>query len=264
MHRVQAEEGGGGAARSPGPIRIAAAGDVHVREGGEERIEAAFAGLHDDIDLILLAGDLTAHGDVTEGEVLARSFGELAPRVVAVLGNHDHHREQGEGIAAVLREAGATVLERDSEVREIRGTEVGIVGAKAFIGGFGGSRIPDFGEPLLRRVYAETTADVDALESGLREVETCWFRIVLLHYSPSEQTLVGEPEGIWSFLGNDRIAAPILDHEPDLVLHGHAHAGRLEGTIGSSPVFNVSVPVLGRDFWTLELDPETSPTSPIH
>jgi len=36
----------------------------------------------------------------------------------------------------------------------------------------------------------------------------------------------GEPPGIWTMLGTDRLAAPIREHEPDLVLHGHAHAGR--------------------------------------
>jgi Icc-related predicted phosphoesterase len=61
-------------------------------------------------------------------------------------------------------------------------------------------------------------------------------------------------------LGTDRLAAPIREHQPDLVLHGHAHAGRLEGRIGEVPVYNVSVPVIGRDFWILELTvPEYAP-----
>lgn len=58
----------------------------------------------------------------------------------------------------------------------------------------------------------------------------------------------GEPLGIWAFLGTDRLAAPIAEHEPDLVLHGHAHAGTFKGAIGSVPVYNVSVPVIERDF----------------
>ena len=36
---------------------------------------------------------------------------------------------------------------------------------------------------------------------------------------------VGEPPRIWGNLGADRLAPPIAEHEPDLVLHGHAHAG---------------------------------------
>jgi hypothetical protein len=38
---------------------------------------------------------------------------------------------------------------------------VGIVGVKGFIGGFADSRMPDFGEPLLRGVCAETSQNVD-------------------------------------------------------------------------------------------------------
>ncbi len=73
-----------------------------------------------------------------------------------------------------------------------------------------------------------------------------------VHYAPTEQTLAGEPETIWTMLGSDRLAAPIVEHEPDLVLHGHAHAGTVEGTIEGVPVFNVSVPVIKRDFWLFE------------
>jgi Icc-related predicted phosphoesterase len=149
-------------------------------------------------------------------------------------------------------------------VLEVGGCEVGIVGLKGFVGGFTGSNLPDFGEPLLRRVYAETSADVDALAAGLREVANCPYRVVLLHYAPTGETLVGEPPGIWAFLGSDRLAAPIVEHAPDLVLHGHAHAGTFEGRIGDSPVYNVSVPVMGRDFWVFELSSPRRPTAPIH
>ena len=56
------------------------------------------------------------------------------------------------------------------------------------------------------------------------------------------------------FLGTDRLAGPIAEHRPDVVLHGHTHAGSFEGAIGDVPVFNVAVPVLGRDFFVFELD----------
>src|ERR687888_465310 len=164
----------------------------------------------------------------------------------------------------VLEEAGVTVLERDWTVVELAGTEVGIVGLKGFVGGFAGSNLPDFGERQLREVYATTTDDVDALAEGLRAISLCPYRIVLLHYSPTAETLEGEPEGIWAFLGSDRLAAPIVEHAPDLVLHGHAHAGTFEERIGESPVYNVSVPVMGKDFWVFDLTTPRRPTTPIH
>jgi Icc-related predicted phosphoesterase len=102
-------------------------------------------------------------------------------------------------------------------------------------------------------VYAETTSEVDALEAGLEAVAGCQRVVVLLHYAPIPETLVGEPETIWAFLGSSRLAAPIGAHRPDLVLHGHAHRGSLAGSLGPVPVRNVAVHVLGKDFELFEL-----------
>ena len=87
-----------------------------------------------------------------------------------------------------------------------------------------------------------------ALEGGLEAIAGCHRRIALLHYAPIVETLVGEPERIWAFLGSGRLATPIGAHRPDLVLHGHAHHGSPEGAIGEVPVRNVAVHVTGRDF----------------
>jgi Icc-related predicted phosphoesterase len=59
---------------------------------------------------------------------------------------------------------------------------------------------------------------------------------------------------IWAFLGTDRMAPPIAEHRPDLVLHGHAHRGRFEGFVGEVPVYNVAVPMTGCDWCVFELD----------
>jgi Icc-related predicted phosphoesterase len=247
-----------------GTIRLAAAGDIHVLEGSERRVRASFAELRGRADLVLLAGDLTTCGDPNEAAVLAEALRDFDLPVIAVLGNHDWHQDRADGISAVLSEAGIAVLDRDSTIAEVHGLRVGVVGAKGFVGGFPGSHLPDFGEPALRMVYAETTAEVKGIARGLQEISTCDVRIVLLHYAPSEETLVGEPEGIWAFLGTDRMAAPIREHEPDMVLHGHAHVGSFEGRIGSVPVYNVSVPVMGKDFWIFELSGVRQAAPPVH
>jgi Icc-related predicted phosphoesterase len=103
-------------------------------------------------------------------------------------------------------------------------------------------------------VYAETTRDADAIWQGLQEIVHCDLRAVLLHYAPVRATLDGEPEGIHMLLGCDRLASPIAELGADLVLHGHAHAGSFEGSIGRIPVYNVAVHVTGRDFWIFELE----------
>jgi Icc-related predicted phosphoesterase len=244
-------------------IRIAAAGDVHCSEANAEEVRAAFAAIDGTVDLILLAGDLTTYGQPAQGEVLAAACRSLETPVITVLGNHDWHCAERDELVKVLEDAGICVLDPGHNVCCIHGVEVGIVGAKGFVGGFPGSHLPDFGEPSLRAIYAETGEDVRAVDDGLRAVAACSIRIVLLHYSPSASTLEGEPPPIWAFLGTDRLAAPIVEHEPDLVLHGHAHAGTFEGRVGEVPVFNVAVPVIGRDFWVFELTAARRP-SEVH
>jgi Icc-related predicted phosphoesterase len=129
-----------------------------------------------------------------------------------------------------------------------------VVGTKGFVGGFPGSALPDFGEPLLRQVYAETTRDAEAIAKGLQALVHSDLRLVLLHYAPIHATVEGEPEGIHVMLGSDRLATPIAEYGADLVLHGHAHAGSFQGCIGKIPVYNVAVHVTGRDFWVFELE----------
>jgi len=234
-------------------VRIAAVGDVHASRETGERIESAFAEIGSRSDLVLLAGDLTLTGEPEEAGVLADAAASSAVPVFAVLGNHDYHAGRAEDLTSVLEESGIRVLERSSCTCELDGVTVGIVGAKGFVGGFPGCALPDFGEPLLREVYAETSKDVAALGEGLLHVAHCDIRVVLLHYAPIQETRVGEPEGIHIVLGNDRIARPIAEHGADLVLHGHAHAGSFEGRIGEIPVYNVALHVIGRDFWLFDV-----------
>jgi Icc-related predicted phosphoesterase len=233
-------------------LRVAAVGDLHASDEHREHLERAFASL-EDVDLVLLAGDLTTHGLVDEASVLASACERARAPVAAVLGNHDHHSGLQDEIGAVLERSGVVVLDGGHVVLELAGMQVGVVGAKGFVGGFPGAEIADFGERLLREVYAQTSREVEALETGLEAIAGCERRLVLLHYAPTVDTIVGEPEGIWAFLGSGRLAAPIGAHRPDVVLHGHAHHGRPSGTIGTVPVHNVARQVVGSDFLVITL-----------
>jgi Icc-related predicted phosphoesterase len=235
-------------------VRIAAAADIHASDASAERLERAFAELRGEADVVLLAGDLTTSGEPEQAEVLAAACRQVDVPIFAVLGNHDHHAERAAELEEVLAAAGVRLLDRECASCEVDGLELGIVGAKGFVGGFPGSALPDFGEPLLRRVYAETSAEVEAIAHGLQAIVHCDIRVVLLHYAPVVDTLDGEPPGIYTYLGCDRLATPIAENGADLVLHGHAHAGSFEGSVGEIPVYNVAVHVTGRNFWIFELD----------
>jgi Icc-related predicted phosphoesterase len=235
-------------------LRIAAAADVHASEASRERVERAFAELDGEADVLLLAGDLTTSGEPGQAAVLASACRRLDLPIFAVLGNHDHHAARVEELEEVLRDGGVRLLDRACATCVVDGLELGVVGAKGFVGGFPGSALPDFGEPLLRRVYAETSAEAEAIARGLQEIVHCDLRVVLLHYAPVAETIEGEPPGIHTYLGCERLATPIAENGADLVLHGHAHAGSFEGCIGDIPVYNVALHVTGRNFWVFELD----------
>ncbi len=235
------------------PIRVAAAGDIHCSPENRARLEQEFARVEGEVDLFLLAGDLTTFGEPEEAEALAEICRGLSARVVAVLGNHDWHANRVPEVVASLEAAGVTLLNPGWTTCEVDGASVGVAGAKGFVGGFPDSQLPDFGEPILRQVYRDTTAEVEAIGAGLTAIERCDYRIALLHYAPTTTTLEGEPRVIWAFLGTDRMAAPLDEHRPDVVLHGHAHRGTFEGYVGDVPVYNVAVEVMQRPFFVFEL-----------
>jgi Icc-related predicted phosphoesterase len=235
-------------------IRIAGAGDLHASEATRERVLAAFAKVEGEADVILLAGDLTTTGEPEQARVLADACRDLSIPIFAVLGNHDYHAGRVDEVRTILEDAHVHVLDRAWQTCTIAGLEFGVVGAKGFVGGFPGSALPDFGEPTLRNAYAETTLEADAIGKGLQEIVHSDVRVVLLHYAPIQATIEGEPEGIHVMLGSDRLATPIAENGADLVLHGHAHAGTFEGSIGQIPVYNVAVHVTGRDFWIFDLE----------
>src|SRR3954469_12119959 len=177
-------------------VRVAAAGDIHAGAAERDRVREAFERVEEHADLVLLAGDLTQHGQVDEVCVVADACRDLSVPVVAVLGNHDWHSDRPADLRRALAEAGVVVLDRSHTILPVCGVSVGIAGVKGFVGGFG-QQWANFGEPLFREAYAETTRDVDGLEQSLAAIDPCAIRIALLHYSPVDATLVGEPERLW-------------------------------------------------------------------
>src|SRR5918992_4508818 len=109
-------------------LRVAAAGDIHCEEANRREVATAFEAVAPEVDLILLAGDLTTHGEPEQAEVLADACRDLHIPVCAVLGNHDLHSGHGDEIAAILRSGGLHMLDRSTTTFELGGGEVGVVG----------------------------------------------------------------------------------------------------------------------------------------
>jgi Icc-related predicted phosphoesterase len=237
-------------------IRVAAVGDVHVGIDSAGRLAPRLAGLADHADVFLLAGDLTHRGRPEEAKVLAEELRGLRIPTIAVLGNHDYHSDEQDGVTEVLEQAGIRVLEGAAVVLEIGGRRVGIAGSKGFGGGFAGASASDFGEPEMKAFVGHTKALAGRLERALGGLHTDR-RIVLLHYSPVAETLAGEPREIHAFLGSYLLAEAVDRVGADLVLHGHAHRGSRDGTTpGGVPVRNVAAPVIGRAYEVFRFDAE--------
>src|SRR5436190_14320308 len=141
-------------------VRVAASADIHAGSDDADRVREAFARVEECADLVLLAGDLTQHGEVDEARVLADACRGLSIPVVAVLGNHDWQSDRADDITRALGEAGIVVLERAHTILPVCGASVGIAAVKGFVGGFDYTWA-NFGEPLFREAYRETTRDVE-------------------------------------------------------------------------------------------------------
>lgn len=229
-------------------IRIAAVGDIHLGPDAHGHLRPALERVPEHADVLVLAGDLTRHGTRDEGKVVVAEVADLGVPVVAVLGNHDYHSDQQDDITQILEDGGVRVLEGESAEIQIGDQRLAIAGVKGFGGGFPGRCGTEFGEPEMKAFVAHSQQAADKLALALAGT-TAHSRIALTHYSPSAETLEGEPLEIYPFLGSYLLAEAIDTHDVALAIHGHAHAGTEKGiTPGGTRVRNVAAPVLRRAY----------------
>ena len=225
-------------------VRIAAVGDVHVGRDAEGLLRLRLTSIGTQADALLLAGDLTQHGDVDEARVLAGDLEGLPVPVVAVLGNHDYHSGAEAAIRAVLEDVGVVVLDGESVVLPIGQRRVGIAGVKGFGSGFAGACASEFGEEEMKAFVRHTKRHAGRLYELLVTLDAD-VRIALTHYAPVADTLEGERREIYPFLGSYLLGDAIDAAGCDLAIHGHAHKGCEHGVSAAGvPVRNVALPVI--------------------
>jgi Icc-related predicted phosphoesterase len=239
-------------ARRNGALKVAALGDLHVKEDHSAPYRELFAEISKAADVLVLTGDLTDLGKPEEAEILAEDLRACAIPVVAVLGNHDYESGHADEVGRILKNAGVRLL--DGQAIELDG--VGFVGVKGFVGGFGRRMLGSFGEPAIKAMVAESMNEAMRLENAMRTVRS-ERSLVVLHYAPVPETIEGEPLEIFPFLGSSRLAETIDRFKVSAVVHGHAHRGRYEGrTPGGAPVYNVAYHIekpTGRPYALLNL-----------
>jgi Icc-related predicted phosphoesterase len=226
-------------------VRIAAIGDVHCTKTSQGALQPLFAEITDTADVLILCGDFTDYGLPEEARVLAKEItAAVKIPVIAVLGNHDYESGQDGEVRSILTDAGVTVLDGDG--CELHG--VGFAGVKGFGGGFGERALQPWGEAQIKQFVHEAVEESLKLESALARLSMPQ-RVAILHYSPIEATVQGEPREIFPFLGSSRLEEPLNRYPVSVIFHGHAHHGQPEGrTKGDVPVYNVAVPVLKQAF----------------
>jgi hypothetical protein len=221
-------------------MRIAATADLHFSPQRANILKEQLAPVRDQADLLIVAGDLTNYGQPSEMEPLVNVLVRLRVPIVAVLGNHDYESDRQEELMKMMSDEGIKVLDGTGYERD----GVGFAGTKGFVGGFGRSVLTSFGEPEIKTFVRASIDEAMKLERAMSQLRTAK-RVVVLHYAPIAATVVGEAPEISAYLGTSRLAEVVDRHGADLIVHGHAHHGSLEGkTTAGIPVHNVAITLL--------------------
>jgi Icc-related predicted phosphoesterase len=221
-------------------MRIAATADLHFAPQSATVLRDQLNKVRNDADLLIIAGDLTNYGRPVEMEPLLNTMVRLRVPIVAVLGNHDYESEQSAELIRMMTAEGIKVLDGSAYERD----GVGFAGTKGFVGGFGRGALTAFGEPEIKAFVRASVDEALKLERAMSQLRSTK-RVVVLHYAPIAATIEGEAPEISPFLGSSRLAEVIDRHGADLVVHGHAHNGKLDGrTTGGIPVHNVAITLL--------------------
>lgn len=224
--------------------KVAAMADIHIKISDRGKMKAIFEEVSHEADVLVICGDLTDTGDEDEAAILAEDLRSLQIPVVGVLGNHDYEKGRQKIIKQILTEHKMTILDGESAVL----SDIGFAGVKGFGGGFDQYMLSIFGEDMMKSFVHEVVNESLQLERALTRLDQehpDLPKIALLHYAPIKETVAGEPEVLFPFLGSSRLAEPINRGNVVAAFHGHAHAGTLSGqTKEGIPIFNVALPVL--------------------
>ncbi|MDH7508104.1 MAG: metallophosphoesterase [Methanomassiliicoccales archaeon] len=226
-------------------MKIGAVGDLHGKkyiEFLENKPEYA------DLDLLLLAGDITENNSVEEFDlVLEKLKGLTHAKLVAVFGNeeyedtHTEYKKRSEVI--FLSDSATTFKIRDANVKV-----VGTTGSLDRPTWWQRMNLPDIWKRYQQRIEKV---------SQLLIRDGSDFLILLMHYAPTYKTLMGERPERYPEMASEKYETIIKEKRPDIVFHAHAHKGtrhavlkreqrrldEIENEFKPVPIYNVSLPL---------------------
>jgi hypothetical protein len=193
-------------------MKILCLSDVHGEGAGLKDILPVAS----EVDVVVVAGDLTHLGGYAEAESVLAPLLESGAGIVAVAGNMDR-----EGVRRWLDDKAINI--------HGRGTTIGQVG---FMGLGGGTPSP-FGTPW-------EIADPEAagfLASGLAAISACPYKVLVSHAPPRGTKIDRSFAGM--HLGSGAVRNFLLAGSVDLCICGHIHESPGEDTLGRALCVNV-------------------------
>ncbi|MEM4625501.1 MAG: metallophosphoesterase [Candidatus Pacearchaeota archaeon] len=200
---------------SKNSFRILAAGDIHSDKGLVKKL--ADKADRENVDLVILAGDLTLFNTETYG--LMKPFSLINKQVLLVPGNHD------------TIESVNFLVKKYNNVWNLHGYairlgDIGIFGA-------GGANIGPFTFFNDEELYS-------LLLNGFKRIKDSKFKIMVTHVHPSNSLI----EKFTSFFtGSHGVEKAIKKFKPNIAICSHVHeAAGIEERLGSTLLINA-----GRD-----------------
>jgi len=191
-------------------VKILAVGDVHADKAFIKSL--AEQAEHEQVDLVVLAGDLTYGDQSTEG--IIGPFAAKGKRVMLVHGNHETPAT-GEFLANLY------------DATNLHGASVELNGIGIF--GAGGAAIgPNPTSPI--DIY-------EHLKHAHESIKHLSRKLMVVHEHPSDSKM--EMNGM--FPGSWAVRKAVEKFQPDIAICGHIHeAGGIEERIGKTRVINVA------------------------
>jgi len=206
-------------------------------------------------DVFLFAGDMINRGNAEEYttvlNVIEKVLGSSFP-IIGCFGNEEYSEVRKEIISIVGDRM--VFLDEKSYVLESNDIKVGIVGTQGSLDKATSWQRRNI--PSVKGVFERRAKRAASLLKKMKgKVD---HRILLMHYSPCLETCEGEDSRAFSWLGSRKFYTVVVEHQPELVIHGHVHnSTRHEVRIGSSLIRNVALPAVGS---ITELNLWTTPT----
>src|SRR5699024_6932356 len=109
----------------------------HIRTTAPDDLAAELSVLNGQIDLMVIAGDITDSGRIPEMQAAAEALSVIDVPIMGVLGNHDRRGLRRTMMRKTLDRAGVELLDGSAAVRQVQdGRTVGFAGVSGTGGGF--------------------------------------------------------------------------------------------------------------------------------